>query len=677
MALDYSSGGAKPRLRLGGRRSTPYTPSGMRLEALDWAVIAAYAVFALTVGVVLARRASRNVDEFFLSGRSLPWWIAGTSMVATTFAADTPLVITGWVRDHGIWKNWLWWCYAAGGLLTVFVFARYWRRGEVMTTAELAELRYGGKSARVLRGFLGVYHSAVTNGIVLCWVLLAATKIMDVLFGVDKLTALVLASGLALAYSLMAGFWGVVLTDLVQFVMAMVGSIALAVLAWDELGGRAGLEAAIQAGSVSQQALEFFPRAGASSWLDSSFWTAQVSAVAVYLGVAWWAAESVDGGGLVVQRISATRSEREGVLAALWYNVAHYGLRPWPWILVAVASIVVLPPHEVVAPASGEVAAVRATEIVLETPEPVTVTWDVEAQDWSPLPSVRVGQTVERGQLLARTDSERAYVVMMARLLPAGLLGLVVASLLAAFMSTIDTHVNLASSFFVNDVYRRFWAPGRPPRHYVGAARAGSVLVLALAGVLAWQADSISGLFTFFLAFLGGVGPIYILRWMWWRVRASTEIVAMVASSVTTIALTFAFDTGWPESPLTPEGVLSSEGRLCLVAFLSLTAALASMVLTRTPDPAALVEFYRRVRPVGAWGPVRRLCPDTARPAGLQVGLLGTVAGLALVFGILFATGNALLGRASAAGGCAVVALTGAVVVAGCLRADWRTRLSR
>ncbi|MCP3916210.1 MAG: hypothetical protein GY711_11695 [bacterium] len=234
----------------------------MTFSTLDWLVIAGYAVFALGVGIVFARRAGRDVDEFFLSGRTLPWWLAGTSMVATTFASDTPLVITGWVRDAGIWQNWLWWCLAGGGLLTVFLFSRYWRRGEVMTTAELAELRYGGTGAKVLRGFLGTYQALITNTIILCWVILAAAKIMDVLFEVDKVWSVSAACALALTYSSLAGFWGVVTTDLVQFTMAMVGSVVLAVFSWNAIGGIGALEEGIAAGTISAETLSFIPPSG-------------------------------------------------------------------------------------------------------------------------------------------------------------------------------------------------------------------------------------------------------------------------------------------------------------------------------------------------------------------------------------------------------------------------------
>jgi hypothetical protein len=402
----------------------------MALHWIDWTLIAGYVVFALAVGVVYARRAGKDVDEYFLSGRSLPWWIAGTSMVATSFAADTPLVITGWVRDHGIWKNWVWWCYCGGGMLSVFLFARGWRRGGVMTKAELAELRYGGEAAAVLRGILGFMHAGVTNTITLCWVLLAAKKIMEVLLGIDGNLALVLGCAIALVYSLMAGFWGVVVTDLVQFVMAMVGAVALAWLAWAGVGGTdAVLAAAARGAPFTDNTLRFLPETGPGGPFDASFWTIPLAALAVYLGVSWWAAENVDGSGTAVQRIAASKDEREGVLAVMWYNVTHYAMRPWPWILVALASLVALPPLTVTAPAAGEVVSVTeapadgapaAIELRVGGGELLRVPLDVRAAGGSRAAPAEegsfVGHQVVRDDTGVRADRRRRSARRAARL---------------------------------------------------------------------------------------------------------------------------------------------------------------------------------------------------------------------------------------------------------------------
>lgn len=650
------------------------------LHALDWAILLAFFGAMLWIGVRFAGRAGQSLDEYFLSGRSLPWWVAGTSMVATSFSCDTPLLIAGWVRDYGIWKNWAWWCYAVSGCLQVFLFARWWRRAGVMTKAELVELRYGGRASRVLRGTLGALHALLTNTLIMAWVLLAAAKISTSLFAFDKNWALAIASVLAVSYSVTAGLWGVVVTDVVQFALAMVGAATLGVVAWRHIGGSAGAHAAAAAGRLDPETLALFPPAGPGGLLDASFWTVSLSAACVYLGVSWWAVESVDGAGAAVQRISASKNERAGLLATLWFNVAHYALRPWFWIVAGLASLLVLPTIEVRAPHAGVLRSADAGAIVLVDEAGAVTTLDLGAApaepDWRPVQSasLKPGARVEAGELLARTDSESAYVVMLVRFLPVGLLGLVIASLVAAFMSTIDTHANLAASFFVNDVYKRFLRPAATTRHYVLVARIASALALGVGALIAAQTDSIRDLFLLFLALLGGVGPVYLLRWVWWRVRASTELVAMAASVLATLALSHqerwvpALLGAWRLGPLAPEGVLTPEGRVLLVVGFSLLCALASLALTPTPDPRALVEFYRRVRPVGAWGPVRTLCPDVAPPRELGACLAGSAGGLALVYGLMLAPGYWLLEHWGALALALVAAASGAWVVARALR---------
>ena len=656
----------------------------MDLHLLDWALIVGYALFALAVGLYFRKRAGEDIEEFFLSGRTLPWWIAGTSMVATTFASDTPLVISGWVRTDGIWQNWQWWTTATCGMITVFLFARYWRRGEVVTAAELAELRYGGGEAKVLRGFLGVYQSLITNTIILCWVIVAAKKIMAAVFGIDPVVAVASACALALVYSVLSGFWGVVVTDVVQFTMAMIGAVVLAAVVWGEVGGTSGVleAAAAGAGGFTPDTLRFFPAAGEGSFFDASFWTVSFATVFVFLGVQWWAYEYVDGGILAVQRISAAKSERDGMLAYLWYAVAHFALRPWPWIMVGIASLIVFPRIEVRSPVAGTVTSVEA-EVVQVLPDgaKAPLEWTLpelgqaDEPKWYPKKvAVSVGSAakptrVKEGDLIASTDPESAYLFMMGRFLGLGLLGLVVASLLAAFMSTIDTHVNLASSFFVNDVYRRFVRPDGTDKHYVLVARLASAGVLAIGAALALQNDSISFLFGFFMSFLAGLGPVYVARWLWWRVRASSEIVAILTSSIVATWLAFVQPKGWDLGALSDGGVLTAAGRLLIVVAASLTTVGLSLLLTKARDPRDLVEFYRRVRPIGWWGPVRELCPDvpSSRPEVAPI-VTGSIAGIGMIYGLLFAVGSLLLGRTGAGTTCAAVAAVCALLVARSLR---------
>ncbi len=651
------------------------------LAPLDWAIVFAYIGFAVWVGARYAKRAGESVDEYFLSGRSLPWWVIGTSMVATSFAADTPLLITGWVRDDGIWRNWVWWCYLIGGMLQVFLFARWWRRAGVMTKAELVELRYGGAGADVLRGVLGCMHAFVTNTMTLCWVMLAAAKISEVLFEVDKALGLTIACAVAMSYSLLAGFWGVVVTDLVQFVFAMVGAIALAWISWSAVGGTEGLYGAIDAGIVGAHHIQIVPHTS-----GEGFWTAAVAAFAVYLGVSWWAVESVDGTGTTVQRVAAAKSPRHGMFGVLWFNIAHYALRPWCWILVGLASLIALPHRVVETPtlptAEAQVVEVAAGSVLLQPIEsrasengavvasgaPIRVSLtEGAAEDWQPIANVEPDGFVAAGDELAATDSEYAYMVMMVRYLPVGLLGLVAASLIAAFMSTIDTHVNLAASFFVNDIYRRFLRPDRASKEYVLVARLASVVVLVIGAAFAMAADSVRDLFVFFLAFLAGVGPIYVLRWLWWRVRASTEITAMTTSAIVSSLVTWRDDIDWHFGPLAESGALSAPGRVVVVAAASLLAAAISLALTRTPDPKTLVAFYAKTRPFGAWGPVRALLDerdDAPARSELLPALLGASGGIALVYGLMLGIGFSILGQNAALAICGAAVVIGGAIVA-------------
>ena len=620
-------------------------------QALDWAVLGVYFAFVVIVGWVLRRRAGRNVEEFFLSGRTLPWWLAGTSMVATSFAADTPLIVSGWVRQEGIWKNWIWWCYALSGALATFLFARWWRRGEVMTKAEVAELRYQGPPARVLRAALGATHAFVTNTMVLAWVMLAASKILGTLFAMDKTTAVAAAAAAALTYSLMAGFRGVVITDLVQFAISVLGALVLAVVSWRAAGGLEGVRAAIaESGGNSENVMALLPPPPDAAFFSTDFWTAPIFGLVIYLGISWWAVENVDGSGAVVQRIAACRNERQGLLAVLWFNVAHYALRPWPWILVGLASLAVLPPMETVAPHDGEVVEISERRIHIlpkNSLRSTSVAWKTgsEADDWQPRLQVAVGDRVREGDRLAGDDPEAAYVVMMRRYLSVGWLGLVAVSLLAAFMSTIDTHVNLASSFFVNDLYRRFLVrQAGSARHYVLVARLSGAAVLLLSAFIAHYATSVAAIFTFFLAFLGGVGPVYLLRWFWWRITAGVEIVAMVASGATTIAVSV-ISLPWPDGPWSAGEHLTPEGRLLVVVGVTTIFALVATFVLRSPDPSALVDFYRRVRPFGWWGPVRELCRMQPERREVLYSLVAVLGVPALIYGLLFAVGAYLLGH--------------------------------
>ena len=563
------------------------------LSLLDWVIICAYLLFALLVGVVLARRAGRNTDEFFISGRNLPWWVAGTSMVATSFASDTPLVITGWVRSGGVSANWLWWSFAIGHMFSVFFLSRLWRRAEVVTDVQLTEIRYSGRPAAALRAFRAAYLAIPINCITMAWVIVAMVKLLRVLFGVHPVAAVVICMVLATFYSVLSGFWGVVITDLVQFVIAMAGALGLFVMVVRSFGGLGQLREQVQAGSpLGDRLLGFFPGLSQSpATSEQDFWSGPIFAFVMFISVQWWANKNADGGGVIVQRMSAAKDERHSMLATLWFNVAHYALRPWPWILVALASLVVFP--------------------------------DL-------------------------ADGESAYPEMIKRFLPPGLMGLMLASLLAAFMSTIDTHSNLSASYIVNDVYRRFVCPDRTQRHYVWVSRAASAGLMVLSSLIALQSDSISGLFKFMLAFSSGVGLVYILRWFWWRINAWSEISAMVASSV--IA-----------------GCLYVVGGLSYPAILGVTVTgstvvwLAVTYLTAPVRQDRLIAFYRKVRPYGAWGPVAD--SSGPPPVGLARSLVNWLAGTVMILAGTLSVGKFLLGAPLEGGLYLVAALIGAAII--------------
>lgn len=552
------------------------------MTRMDWAIVGAYLLVSLAMGIFLSRRAGRSLGEYFLSGRSLPWWIAGTSMVATSFSADTPLVVTGWVRGGGISQNWVWWAFAIGGMFSVFLLSRLWRRAKVLTDVEMTELRFSGRSAAALRGVRAAYFALPINCITLAWVMVAMLKLLKEIFGVEPLVATALCVFIATGYSVLSGFWGVVVTDLLQFVVAMVGSVVLCWYAVAHLGGLGALaEHAAQASPLGERVLHFFPTVSLSAQ-GGSFWSGPFFAFCVFVSVLWWANRNADGGGVVVQRMAAAKDESQALRATLWFNVANYALRPWPWILVALASIWLFP--------------------------------DL-------------------------ADHEAAYPRMIRALVPPGLLGLMVASLVAAFMSTIDTHLNLSASYVVNDFYKRFIRKDASERHYVLVSRLASAGFVVISAVIALVYDTIAGLFTFLLAFSSGVGLVYLARWFWWRVNAWSEISAMVASSVIAGAIYV-----WPALFGNPPYAV----RLLITVAGSTAVWLVVTFATAPVEKKRLVAFYRRVRPYGLWGQIAKES-GVAPPRGLGFLLGAWLTGAAMVLGATFALGKLLLVQFAAA----------------------------
>src|SRR5436190_18756018 len=512
----------------------------MTLTLVDWLVIAAYFALNLAIGVYYARRARGSTAEFFLSGRDVPWWLAGTSMVATTFAADTPLVVTGMVARYGIAGNWLWWNMAASGMLTVFVYARLWRRAGVMTDVEFAELRYSGKPAAFTRGFRALYLGIPINCIVIGWVNLAMMKILQVTLGLDAtgaLWALLAMLVFTAFYTTLAGLWGVLVTDLVQFVLKMGMVVALAYFAVRAVGGLDALESkirALDAASGAGSRLAFFP-ATDSAWMPAI-------TLFVYLGVNWWASwypgAEPGGGGYVAQRIFSARNERHGLYATLWFNIAHYAVRPWPWILTALASLVLYP---------------------------------------------------------TLVDRESGYVrtLMDPAVFPPALRGIMLAAFAAAYMSTIGTQLNWGASYVVNDVYRRFIRRNGSEREYVVASQLVTVALMIASIYVTLHLASIEQAWKLLIVTGAGTGTVLLLRWFWWRINAWSEVSAMATAAV--VSLWLQLGAGWDSDRPRDFAYIM----LVTVAITTIVWLLVTFATKPEPDET-LRTFYRRVRPYGA-----------------------------------------------------------------------------
>lgn len=561
----------------------------MQLAPLDWIVVALYGLAALAIGLGFARRAGSGAGEFFLSGRKLPWWLLGTSMVATTFSTDTPNLVADFVRDGGVARNWSWWAFLITGMCTVFFYAKLWRRSGALTDIEFYELRYAGRPAAFLRGFRALYLGVFFNVVIIATVTLAATKIGGVLLGLDPLTTVVVAGSAAMLYSATSGLWGVVATDLILFVVAMVGSVAAAwfALGHPDVGGLAGLAAHPGA----REAMSFFP--------DFSDWTTAAAVFVIPVAVQWWSVwypgAEPGGGGYVAQRMLAARNEKDAVKATLWFNVAHYGLRPWPWIVVALCSLVVYPELS-----------------------------DIQAR-FPGLDPALVGHDL-------------AYPAMLV-FLPAGLLGLVVASLAAAYMSTVSTQLNWGASYVVNDFYRRFVNPQASERRLVAAGRLATVGLMAAGAFVALQLNTAGQGFQILLNIGAGTGLVFLLRWFWYRVNVWSELAAMAISFLVAVYFAWLHPTlGF--DPLPPSAQIVASVAVTTVGWLAVTLA------TPPADQATLQRFYDKIRPLGrGWRRVVDAEAGRDRAGTVTAALLAWFLGCVTVYGVLFATGYVLYGR--------------------------------
>jgi SSS family solute:Na+ symporter len=584
----------------------------VRLTVVDWAVVAAYFAFNLAIGFYYKSRAGSSVSEFFLSGRNVPWWLAGTSMVATTFAADTPLAVTGMVAVGGIAGNWLWWCFVASGMMTVFFYARLWRRSGVMTDIEFCEIRYSGRPAAFLRGFRALYLGIPINCIILGWVNKAMVDILMLVLGVSKIQALGIVIGmiaLTSFISTLSGLWGVLVTDLFQFVIKMSMVIALAVFAVRAVGGIDQMKTkllVLDAARGNQgSVLNFIPDLN-SAWMP-------LITFLVYISLNWWATwypgAEPGGGGYIAQRMFSAKDEKHSLLATLWFNIAHYALRPWPWILVALASLILYPG--------------------LEKPE-------------------------------------TGYIRVMIAYLPPSLRGLMIAAFAAAYMSTIATQLNWGASYLVNDFYRRFLKPSESDRHYVAASQAATVLLTLVSAVVTFYLDSIAGAWKLLVVTGAGTGSVLLLRWYWWRINAWSEVSSMIAA----FAVSLSLQTIWK---LDTDKPVEFAWIMIITVAITTVVWLAATYLTRPEPDEVLISFYARTRPSAAgWRRIARLKPEVQPSRDGLSNLVDWIAGCVLIYGMLFGTGKLLLHET--ASGVALMAaglIAGAVIYWDLSRRGW------
>ncbi|MDW7759122.1 MAG: sodium:solute symporter family protein [Acidobacteriota bacterium] len=558
----------------------------MNLTSIDALIIALSLAVCFLPAIFFARRAGKNTTEFFTSGRAVPWWLIGISMVATTFSTDTPNLVTNIVRQDGVAGNWVWWAFLLTGMMTVFFYARMWRRSGVLTDLEFYEIRYSGRPAGFVRGFRAIYLGLIFNCVIMATVNLAAVKIANVLLGWPMAQTLIICGILNIFFAATSGLWGVLVIDMIQFGIAMTGAIAAAVFALKQpqVGGLAGLME-----RLDPQTLRLLP--------DFGDWGTAVGIFIIPIAVQWWSVwypgAEPGGGSYIAQRMLAARTEKDALSGTLLFNAAHYALRPWPWILVGLASLLVYP----------ELSDIRAA-----------------------FPGVS-----ER-----LIGHDMAYPAML-RFLPAGLMGLMVAGLLAAYVSTLVTHLNWGASYLVHDFYRRFLRPGASEKHYVFIGRVATGSLMILAGLLTYVLDSAKESFDLMLSVGAGTGLIYLLRWFWWRINAWSEIAAMSSSFLAATAFFVLRKTG-----------TAVPTHISLLGTIALTTAVWMTVtfLTKPADRETLVNFYRIVRPAGpGWKPVRAAAGVGPSPDSLAHSIFGWFTGCLFVYSGLFGTGSFLTGK--------------------------------
>ncbi len=600
-----------------------------QLNWLDILVIISFFVIIFGIAAYYSKQAGKNTGEFFLSGRNMPWYIAGTAMVATTFAADTPLAVTELIAKNGIAGNWLWWNLAIGGMLTVFFFAKLWRRANILTDVEFVELRYSGKSAALLRGFRAIYLGLFMNAIVLGWVHKAMEKIFSVVIPTyDPFTLVVIVALIIAVYSSASGLLGTARTDSFQFVFAMIGCVILAVIVVQqpEIGNLAVLKSKLP-GST----LEFFPSIGNinANQVGTGVFALSVGAFVAHVGLQWWSSwypgADPGGGGYIAQRMMSAKNEKHSVLATLWFTIAHYTIRPWPWIIVALAALVLLPRSNNVEElklensAYYQVAETKFSKAELSQEQNMIANSPEFANYYD-----KYENTVDPGLM---------YPKLMLKYLPAGLLGMLIAVFLAAYMSTIASQLNWGTSYLINDFYRRFIKKDADERHYVIVSRIGIFVVIVFSLLITkYFLTTISGAWEFIINASAGMGAVLILRWYWWRINAWSEISAMLAPLVIYPIAKYGFGM---ESPITLYPIVFGTSIVWLIV----------TYITKPVEENKLIEFYKRTYPGGiGWKRIAEKVNSKKTEINFGKALVNWIMGVALVYSFLFGSGRFLFG---------------------------------
>lgn len=582
----------------------------MQISSLDWLVIVLFFAITLFIGLIVARKAGKNSVEFFISGRNMPWWLLGVSMVATTFSADTPNLVTDIVRTNGVAGNWVWWSFLLTGMLTVFIYARLWRRSGITTDLEFYELRYSGDAAKILRGFRAIYLGVFFNVMIMASVMLAGIKISGILLGISPIQTVLLVSVITVIYSSMGGLRGVLFTDFFQFALSMAGMIfaAVYIVNMPEIGG---LEQLISHPVVISKK-DFFP--------DFSNPEVYIPLMVVPLAVQWWSVwypgAEPGGGGYIAQRMLSAKDEKNAVFATLLFNVAHYALRPWPWILIALASLVVFPELS-----------------------------DISSRFPNLDPSI--------------VKDDLAFPAMLSYL-PRGLLGLVIAALLAALMSTLSTHLNWGSSYLVHDFYQRFLHKTASENQLVNVGRISTVILMILAAILALYLENALQAFNILLQIGAGTGLLFIMRWFWWRINATSELVAMIVSFVVACYFEFSYEGEWP-----------SHVRLIVAVGITTICWVVATYVGPATDRKVLVSFYKLIKPASlGWKPViaegirNNLMSESDVVAGkLPSQIAMMFAACIVVYNILFAIGFLIYQELTNFAICSVIAVVFSVFI--------------